>query len=228
MNNKSPLLFFYFIFTLVFILLGFLALFSGIPGYISDRRLRIEGIPVSGVISNIETYTDSDSDGVYHTYHRAFVSYDVCGKNYKVKLSDYNFLMHEGDPITLYYLSDDDPSSADYVSLASDMIVLIILGGIFGVIGIGFGIAYIRNILKKRLLSTGISVMANVTYCGYGNVKIDDRRTYVVKCEWTDESGIYHAYKSGPFMYDPTDKLLNNQVEVFVNPNNYNKYCVNL
>ena len=106
--------------------------------------------------------------------------------------------------------------------------LFIFSGGVFFLTGIVFGVIFMKMLLKRKLLSTGKSVIANVKSCVLSNFRINRRRAYFVECEWVDESGIPHAYKSEPLMYDPTEKIYNNKVEVFVNPNNYNKYCVNL
>ena len=228
MNRKSPIDAMSFLFAFVFTLVGIFAIFLGTNNVIHDQRLLNEGIPINAVITDISSHTYEDSDGDIRTKYDVFVSYSVNGESYQKKLSEYNSTMHNGDPLTLYYFPGNTPESADYVSISWDFIFIFLFGGIFSAVGIGFAISLVKRLLSKRLLSTGIPIMADVKYCGYGNVRINGRRTYSVQCEWTDENGIYHAYKSATLMYDPTDALNDNQVEVFVNPNNYNKYCVNL
>ena len=228
MNSKSLFNTLCVVMSVLFIFLAVRFSFLNIHFINLDRKLIGDGIPISAVITDMKKSYYTDHHGHRHYTYDAFVSYTIDDKNYTKQLSAYNITMHLNDEMTLYYFPDKGPSSADYVSIKSDVIFIVIFGGTFGLIGIGFGIAYIKHILKKRLLSTGIPIMADVTYCGYGSIKIDNRNTYVVKCEWVDESGTCHKYKSQALMKDPTDKLQNNQVEVFVNPKNYNKYCVNL
>lgn len=228
MKRKSTLLTFYLIFAICFTTVGIFAAVLCTHNYIKGQKLIKDGVSVQAVITDIEVYTSRDNDGDQSTYHNVFVSYDVDGETFEKEISSYDSSMYKGKHLTLYYMPPDSPYNADYINGSIDIIIGVTFGLLFTAIGVGFLIAFIKLLLRRRLVNSGIPVYADLKYCGYGNIRINNRPTYLVECEWTDETGIPHQYKSNGIKYCPDDIVSSGKVEVFVNPDNYNNYYINL
>lgn len=194
---------------------------------VENHTLKKDGIQVDAKVTDITTYTYSDSDGDKHTGHDVIVNFTVDGKEYEITLNKYG-KASKGNLIKLYYYPDEDPGYAKALKRTSDIWLVYVTVIVFGGVGIGFTRSVIRSILKRRLISTGISVMADITYCGVSTVRINKRPTYIVEGKWTDEYGISHQYISECVMTNPQEDLQDGKVEVFLNPKNYDKYYVNI
>ena len=90
-KNKTE----YFVFG-IFALVGTIFVIAGIFWMISGIRFRENAAEVMAVISEIDTYRDSDGD----TNHKVYVNYSYDGNTYNdIPLGEYSSGMYEGKEI---------------------------------------------------------------------------------------------------------------------------------
>lgn len=208
---------------LVFTVFGVLLSVFMAQMIISDMNFKNSSVSTTAIIYDIDLN------------HTVFIKYTVSDIEYTTKLNYWSSKMRIGDQVKISY----NPTHPNDV-MGNSAVGMTAIGGVLALAFAGLGITqlfnFTRMILSDRLLKTGTSVMAEVTSCGLSNtwVRVDifGRRergkTYIVKCMWLDESGVNHFFKSEKLTYDPQDCFDKNLVEVFVDPNNYKKYKVNL
>lgn len=204
-------------------------LIGGIIFFISGSRFKENAIPVTGVITRIETSRDSDGD----TSHSVFVTYEVNGTTYSnIHLSEYSSSMYEGKSIELYC----DPYDPAKVSTTLGYIiasgVLLLLGIIFSCIGIIPAIiSMIKKNLHKNVQANGRRIYGVVDSIDYDtNLSVNGRNPFIVYCTYTDEfAGVTYRFKSDHVWTDPYPILQpGSSIEIFVMPNDFSKYYVNV
>ncbi len=112
-----------------------------------------------------------------------------------------------------------------------DFIIFVImfagLGSIFLILGVIFLILEIkkRN-LCNRLLAEGYYIYAEVVDVNQNfNIQYGNHgHPYVVKCGYTDETGILHIFKSRNLTKYPGNNLVGQQVRVCLDRNDYNNF----
>ena len=158
-------------------------------------------IETKGVITNIESYLDSDGD----THYDVYVSYDVNGRKYTSELSSYSSSFYEGKEINIYYL-ESNPSKIG--SPTMDLLLLLFpgIGLICILVGLSFQFVKLR---KKRILkrlkkngelvyATYIETIINTSY------SVNNVCPYVILCKWVNPSdGKEYTFKSDNLWEDP-------------------------
>ena len=104
------------------------------------------------------------------------------------------------------------------------------VGALFLLVGLPFVIAFINKKKRcNRLLKEGNYVMAEVSEITRNyNVRVNNRRPYIVKCAYRDGYGNVHIFKSRNILYDPSTILKDNMVKVYVDGENYKHYYMDL
>lgn len=104
------------------------------------------------------------------------------------------------------------------------------MGLLFVAIGVPFIVIDIKkNIAIKKAIAAGYYIYAKVVEIRPNyNVRINGRHPYVLECQYEDPStGAIHVFVSGSMMYAP-EQLLDTDVKVWVDRNNYGIYKVDL
>lgn len=98
-------------------------------------------IPVTARVFDYATKTERDDDGYYRTLYAARVEYDVNGKTYKATDIEYSSSRPSiGSQIQIAY-NPTNPNDVVFVKSASTVfIILLVLGGVFAVIGLSIGV----------------------------------------------------------------------------------------
>lgn len=197
------------IFALVFGGVGY-----GLLGYSIALNGKTEDI--RAMITEIHR-RDSDSHDVYVTYE-----YD--GQVYEnIRINEYSSTMREGKWIDLKI----DPSDPTNVSSTK---VMLIIGGIFAAIGtamlFGAVIMLVKSVKKatlgKRLKEQGYYIEADFDRVDFGNVRINNRPTFILRCIYRDPyDGKCYAFRSELLRDDPTAFIEGDKIKVYVDENNY-------
>lgn len=109
-------------------------------------------------------------------------------------------------------------------------LIFTLLGGIISVIGLAFLIWVIRKKRAiKKVIQGGHTVSAVISEISINySVEVNGRNPYVIVCQYQDPvTGILHIFRSGNIMFNPGD-LTHREVSVFVDPQNFNHYYVDL
>ena len=110
--------------------------------------------------------------------------------------------------------------------------------GIFGVLGaafLGAGLSYLyfykKNIDKHQsLFDEGKYVMAQIeSILRDETVKVNGRHPYYVLCSFINpDDNKKYTFKSGNYVENLNEALTNNEVRVYINPENLDEYYVDL
>lgn len=215
------------IFCAIFAVVGAFLVAGAVIVCISDRKFMAEAEEISGVISAIETYRDSDNE----THHRVYVDYTYNGQQYgKVRINFYTSSMYEGKEITLYC----DPRHPEKVVVqgANTFVfsMFIIMGIIFLCGGIIPLIISIRvRTKRKKMRETGRALYATVDEINCNtNYRFNGRHPYVILCSYRDDyKDITYRFKSENLWVDPEPAVtIGSMIKVYVEEDNYANYYV--
>lgn len=116
-------------------------------------------------------------------------------------------------------------------------LILLSVFAILGVFGLGLTIAGAvmlvssgnKTKVQNNVLKRDFYVMADVQKI-YKNrfVKYFGRFPWVVECTYQAPNGRIFTFKSRNLLFDPNKVIENNQVRVYVDPNNYANYYVDI
>lgn len=108
--------------------------------------------------------------------------------------------------------------------------VFVLIGAIFAAIGLGFVIWLIRkNKAIKKVIEGGYTVNAVISDIVINNsIEINGGNPYVISCQYQDpRTGILHIFRSKNIMFFPRG-LVGSTVRVFVDPQNFKNYYVDI
>ncbi len=113
-------------------------------------------------------------------------------------------------------------------------IFLPVFGGIgllFFVLGLVFLIVtFHKRMLQAQLLQEGYCITAQITSCNPNyNVRVNGRCPYVAECSYMDPAtGVVHLFRSRNVYFDPTMIVNGMDVPVYVRPDDFRHYYVDL
>lgn len=210
----------------IFALAGIGMLVGGILLLRTSLRFQAIAVEVTGTIVGIETSRDSDGD----THHSVQVIYDYNGQTYEnVRLGFYSSTMYEGKDIPLLI----DPDNPRHIASKSGdrfaVVILLGMGIVFAAVGL---VPLIRMAVfsrkNKKLLQNGKMLHATVEEIGVNtSVSFNGRHPHFIICSYYDSyRDVTYRYKSRDIMQFPPFSP-GDQIEVYVDPNDYSKYFVN-
>lgn len=217
------------IFYLVFGLIGLtFCLVAGI--FVAESwSFEQRSIPVTGEISRIESYRQSDGDRA----HRVFVRYAVDGVVYEERLNSYSSSMREGDAVSLRVI----PGQPENVRDGNWLLFPLIFGGI----GLAFLIVVLvlwmvqrkKRAGQDRLLTYGVPVTARVQNVQRnGSLHVNGRNPYEVVCAWENpDDGKTYLFRSEMLWFDPEPVLGQRNIKtltVYVDRDNVKHYYVDI
>ena len=214
---------------IIFFIIG--ALFAGIGTIISinDAKFKENALTTDGIITDIRSYTDSDGDTSYDVY----VEFYVDGTRYDGELGYYISSMDIGEEILIYY-DPKNPNEFTGEDSIDGIIIFIIIGGIFALIGLGFIIYEIVNrAKKKRILGYNFIIQANITNFSINrSVKVNGKSPYIMIANTISPyDGKTYVFKSDSIWNDLSNVLQTYNIKtvpVYVNPNNYKEYYIDI
>lgn len=217
----------FYVFPCVFLVAGVGLLIGGILWLFSSIRFQETAVEITGTITDIETYRDSDGD----RHSAAYVSYEFGGELYEdVRLNSYSSSMRRGMDITLYCDPDDpwnvQPKSMTYFGPA-------LLGGmglLFALVG-GVVLTVMLTVASRRrkIREQGKSIYATVEEVARNvNYRVNGVHPFVIYCTYRDDyKDVTYRFKSENLMMDPSAIFpVGSTIEVKVMEDDYSKYCV--
>ena len=117
----------------LFAVIGFIFIIVGIIWLVSGRKFVQSAVKVSAVISEIESYRDSDENVNY----RVYVNYSYGGQRYEdIRLNEYSSSMYEGKEIQVMLDPDNPKKLMTNLGLYIGPAVFIGMGAIFTSAGV--------------------------------------------------------------------------------------------
>ena len=180
----------------------------------------------TGVVTSIEAVEGSERRGRL-LQNEILVAYSVDGNHHEQILYSRTPDIEIGQPINIYYSqanplqisdSDGDPSKA----------ILFVSVGLLVFLYCSVSLYKLSEQRKRKitLLARGRRVMADVVEVVFEKL-IFSRRPDYLTCKWTDEKGVIHLFKSATLEKN-VELNDNTQIAVYLDPNNYKKYYVDL
>lgn len=213
----------------LFAVIGFIFIIAGIFWAVSGRRFVQSAVEVSAVISEIESYRDSDGD----TEHRVYVSFSYGGQRYEdVRLNEYSSGMYEGKEIKVMLDPDNPRKLMTNLGLYIGPTVFIGMGAIFACAGviplIGMGR---KSSAKKKLIASGQYIYATVESIEYDkSYTVMGKHPSVIYCTYRDDyKDIVYRFKSDNIWTNPEYVIQpGSEIKVFVDRQNYKNYHVDI
>lgn len=122
------------------------------------------------------------------------------------------------------------PADSIKVSQVGFRLALCGMGGLFFVLGNVFLVQAIRkNVKYKKLVAAGNYLMADFVNATLNtSVSINGRNPYIAEFQFMDSLGMIHVFQSRDLMFDPTSAFSGRQVRVYVDPENFDNYYVDV
>jgi len=206
----------------IFAIVGLIMFVLGINFAANAISFRAGAIQTEAVITRIDVDRSFDE-----TKHTVFVAFSVDDERYEGRLGHWSSGMREGQRVNIYY----NPANPRQFRHGSDIwvtLMVVVMGFTFFLVGVIplFKMSR-RKKQAKELMAKGRRVMADIKDVVKGNLRIKRSFTYHVLCSWKDEKSIFHLFKSDMLMgYPVLDDC--KQVAVYLDPNDYTKYHVDL
>ncbi len=181
-------------------------------------------------ISDKQNYdkTQANITEVNHTYNDAFIEYTIDGITYEGKLDEYNSKMQVGDPVWIYYDSEDP---YEFISDSNIFeIIFISVGGFFTVIGVVFLIiCYIKKRRVNDLVMNGDKLSGTIIAVRTNyKIKVNNRYPFIADCEVVNPyDNERYLYRSENVVAD-ISMLVGMTVTVYVDRNDRSKYYVDI
>ncbi|MBP3922888.1 MAG: DUF3592 domain-containing protein [Ruminiclostridium sp.] len=213
---------------IMFLLFSVVFLLIGIFGKIGTDTFIASAEKTDAIITEIETYTERDSDGDRHTRHRVYVEYYVNGVRYNAKLNHYDSSMREGKTVDVYY----DP--ANPAKIMSDnsvvFIIFICIGGAFALVTIAVAVALViskrkhNNLIKNGTAYTGTIIDVRVIT----NIRVNGRHPYRADCEVINPLTQERFLFSSQNVYKDIRNMIGAPVVVYMDDNNPANHYVDI
>lgn len=214
---------------IAFFIAGMIFVSVGVAVHISDANFKESALTTTGTIIDIRSSTDSDGD----TDYDVVVEFIVKGQRYSGKLNYYFSSMDEGDTLTIYY-NPDNPNDFMGENSVTGLIILIIFGGVFALIGLGFVISgFMSKAKRKRVLGYNFIIKANISSFDLNTrLTVNGKHPYILTATiMSPYDGLMYTFKSDSIWTDLTLIIENYNIKtvpVYVNPQNYKEYYVDL
>lgn len=216
------------IISLFFVFLGSIFFVIGVFLCISTFTQKGK-VETKGVITQIESYQDSDGD----THYDVYVSYDVNGRKYTSELSSYSSSFYEGKEMNIYYL-ESNPSKIG--SFSMDLMLLMFPG--IGLLCIIVGLSFQLVKLKKKRLLKRLKIEGELVYATYAQTiintgySVNGVHPYVILCNWVNPSdGKQYTFKSENLWEDPQYIIESSSITsfpVYITKERVNPYVMDL
>lgn len=221
-KNSFPILF-----SCIFLIVGIGLLTGGIIWLLSSMQFKERAVEITGVITYIESYRDSDDE----RHSTAYVSYEFGGEMYEdVRLNSYSSSMRKGKEISLYCDPEDPWSVQSKSMLYFGPVLLGGMGLLFTLIGVGvLAVMLTKTSRRRKIREQGRSIYATVENVAFNTrYSINGMNPYVIYCTYRDDyKDVTYRFKSENLWADPSASFpVGSTIEVKVMEDDYSKYCV--
>lgn len=210
----------------IFVLIGLGLVAGSIICVVSGSRFKKNAREVTAVITDIESYRDSDGD----LRHETSIRYTVDGEEYETTLGEYSSSWHIGDDLSLYVNPANPHDVRSGFGTSFTFWILLGMGLIFAVMGsILMWSRISRNLKAKKVKRNGKKFMAEVTG---GNIcynyTVNKRHPYRIECKYEDTAyGQVYLFSSDYTWLDP-QVYIGCLVPVYADPSKMEDYFVDL
>lgn len=217
------------LFSGIFVLVGVALLVGGAFAWIYSRKFQETAVEVTAVITDIDSYRDSDGD----RHHNVYVEYGFNGRQYRdVRLNFYNSGMYEGKEIAILC----DPDNPGHIEAKGGLTFLYALlmgmGILFAVIGAIPAAVTVKNTFnEKKIRNSGRKLYAVVEEIVLNtSLSLNGQHPYLIYCIYRDEySDKIYRFKSGSVWTNPNPVVRpGDTVPVFVDERNFRHYYVDV
>jgi hypothetical protein len=214
--------------TYIFTAVGLSCLVAGLIWYQVTQGFLSSATITEGEI--IELRGSRSSEG--GTTYRPVVRFkDNTGKDHQFASNFSSSPPHfePGEWVQVAY-DPNDPTKVqikEFLPLWLGPMILGFLGSIFGIIGLSFLIyPKLKQKRKSHLLRTGRPVPARITEVSLNqSYKVNGRHPFVIHAQWLDpKTASVKLFRSDNFWYDPQPYLHQEEVTVFIDKDNQNRY----
>ncbi|WP_149330377.1 DUF3592 domain-containing protein [Citrobacter braakii] len=137
-----------------------------------------------------------------------------------------------GDSVDILYQHGDAKNAKinDVAGLYLGPIVLGVLGGVL----LFFGLVSSRLLNKgskyRKLIRSGKPLTAKIISVGTNDsISFNGRSPWNIVCQWLEpQTNTVHVFTSANFYYDPSPFISGESLTVYVSPDNYKKYYVDI
>ena len=204
----------------IFAAVGLLMLLGAVALFIAERDFKKTAIETEATIIRMTDNGESVT---------VFVEFFVNEERYEGRLGYYSSNMYIGKTVSVYY-NPQDPNdfcgSFDFVGV----IILSILGLVFG--GVGGGMVasvIIKKIKKKRVMAYNYIISGVISNVDVNrSIAVNGRNPFIIEASYQNPlDGLFYYFKSDHIWQDitPIIKQMNiTAVPIYVNPNNYKEY----
>lgn len=213
----------------LFAAIGIIFVIAGIFWAVWGSRFIQSAVEVSAVISEIESYRESDGD----TSHRVYVNYSYGGQRYEgVRLSEYSSGMYKGKEIQIMLNPDNPTQLMTNFGLYFGSIMFIGMGVIFASVGV-FPLIVMgrKSSAKKKLIASGQYIYATVESIEYDkSYTVNGKHPFIVYCTYRDDyKDIVYRFKSDHIWTNPELVIRpGSEIKIFVDRQNYKNYHVDI
>lgn len=194
------------------------------------------GIPITAIISEIETYQSKDSNGNIQTEHYVYVDYEVNYQSYShIFAGEWKQGMQEGDTIEVFYIPDEPSEVRFYYEVDQKYNDLMIIAIFFIVVS---SLPLLVSLLlkckgnrNKELIDTGRCVWATIKSieADYHSTTNGEHPFWVVCEEINEAEDTIYRYTSHKVYEDLTYRIKpGDHVAIYIDPKNPDRYYVNL
>ena len=211
----------------IFAVIGSIFVIAGIIWLVSGLQFRKSAVEVTAVISEIDSYRDSDGD----INHNVYVNYSYDGNTYNnMRLSEYSSSMYEGKEISLLVDPENPRKIGTVLGKIIGGVMFAGIGSIFALVGICPIIAMSRKkARKKKLIAAGRSIFGTVDNIACNtSYSVNGRHPFVVYCSYKDEyKDLIYRFKSDNLWTDPSQIIQSgSEIRIYVDGTDFSKYHV--
>lgn len=215
----------------IFILIGtiFTIVFSTILiNQITFQKTAEKGI---AVITNIEEYYSTDSDGNRTTNHDVYIEYTVNQEQYSAELNEYVSGWRVGKEIEIYY----DPNNPSHVQTGASTMMLFFFAP-FCLLFVGIGLFLLLGNSKgkrKKMMETGTQITVTINQVFRNtSFQVNGQSPFVIECSWVNPTtGITCIMKSENLWVNPQPIIEQKGItalNAYIDMNNPKKYYIDV
>jgi hypothetical protein len=220
------------VFGSIFSLVGLILLTVCGTIYYYEQQFLNKAITSTGVVTQLG---ESRSSKGSSTYYPIVEFTDQTGKKtiFSSSYSSSPPAYEVGETVEVLY-EPGKPSQAEIKGFFSQWLAALItgfLGLIFSTIGwVNLFIASKTRKKEKWLLHNGRKIETQLQSVAKNtNLKVNGRSPFVVYSQWLNpHTQQVHVFKSDSIWYDPSEYIQNQKVPVWIDPNDYKRYRVDL
>lgn len=220
------------LFCMIFLVAGIVLVGMAVLIYFNNSSFKNRAVKIPATIERIDSYTTTRKTNRgtrTKTNHNVYVSYEFNGTPYNnIHLRSYTSSMYEGKAITIL-CDPHNPTDVDVEGMIYfPVILLAVMGVIFGTIGFVPTMILVKKKNKKKKLMTNGKVIYAVVDDVARNLSfaVNGVNPYRIRCSYTDGLRTYEFVSENMWDNPEEDFPVGSSIRVYVDSNDYGKYYV--